>query len=132
VLLVARNPQVSFGLPLLLCAHPMLEAAWAWQRRRQGRASGAGPSLLYLRLVRWATGNLPDRRQTARDNSVAPHLWMLCIVGIAPALLWWQDGTALLVALVVRVGVQMAAVKLLSGTPASGCNSASEAAAVEN
>ncbi len=131
VLLVARNPQVSTWLPVLLCAHPVLEAAWAWQRRRQGRTPGAGPSLLYLRLVRWASGNLPDRRQVARDTSVAPHLWMLCIVGIAPALMWWQDDTALLFALLVRVGVQVAAVKLLSGVPTAARSSAAEAAPVE-
>lgn len=117
LMLVARNPSVSVWLPALLCAHPALEAAWAWHRRRQGKSQAATPSLVYRRLVRWATGNPPDRRQAARDSGVGPHLWMLSIVGIAPALLWWHEPLALLLALAFRVGVQVAAVKLLSGLP---------------
>jgi hypothetical protein len=115
-LLVLRNPAVSWWLPLLLCAHPLLEAAFAWWRLRQGAALQEGPSLLYLQLVRWATGNPTDRRQALGDNAVAPHLWMLCIVGITPAVLWWQDSSALVLALVLRLAVQAGVAKLLAGT----------------
>jgi UDP-N-acetylmuramyl pentapeptide phosphotransferase/UDP-N-acetylglucosamine-1-phosphate transferase len=118
LLLVHRNAQVSGLFVLLVCAHPLLEAAWAWHRLRKGAADAEGPSLVYLRLVRWATGNAPDRRQSTRDNGVAPHLWMLSIVGLAPAVLWWQDPTALALALLVRVAVQAAAARLLAGLPA--------------
>jgi hypothetical protein len=113
---VLRNPAVSWWLPLLLCAHPLLEAAFAWWRLRQGAALQEGPSLLYLQLVRWATGNPTDRRQALGDNAVAPHLWMLCIVGITPAVLWWQDSSALVLALVLRLAVQAGVAKLLAGT----------------
>ncbi len=114
-LLVLRNPSVSLCMPLLLCAHPVLEAAFAWWRLRQGAALQEGPSLLYLQLVRWATGNPTDRRQALGDNAVAPHLWMLCIVGIMPAVLWWQDSGALVLALVLRLAVQAGVAKLLAG-----------------
>jgi UDP-GlcNAc:undecaprenyl-phosphate/decaprenyl-phosphate GlcNAc-1-phosphate transferase len=116
-LLVLRNPTVSPWLPLLLCAHPVLEALSAWQRLRRGAPLHEGPSLLYLKLVRWATGNAPDRRQSARDNGVVPHLWMLSIVGLTPAVLWWQDGTVLAAALLLRVLVQLGVVRLLVGQP---------------
>jgi hypothetical protein len=113
--LVLRNPSVSLCMPVLLCAHPLLEAAFAWWRLRQGAALQEGPSLLYLQLVRWATGNPADRRQALGDNAVAPHLWMLCIVGITPAVLWWHSSGALLVAIVLRLLVQVAVAKLLAG-----------------
>jgi UDP-GlcNAc:undecaprenyl-phosphate/decaprenyl-phosphate GlcNAc-1-phosphate transferase len=113
LLLVQRNAAVSAGFALLVCAHPLLEAVVAWHRLRRGAAAAEGPSLLYLRLVRWATGNAPDRRQAARDNGVAPHLWMLSIVGLAPAVLWWQDSLALGLALLLRVAVQVAVHRLL-------------------
>jgi UDP-N-acetylmuramyl pentapeptide phosphotransferase/UDP-N-acetylglucosamine-1-phosphate transferase len=115
LLLVQRNAAVSGLFALLVCAHPLLEAAWAWHRLRKGAKAAEGPSLLYLQLVRWATGNMPDRRQSPRDNGVAPHLWMLSIVGLAPAVLWWQEPTALALALLLRVAVQVAAARLLAG-----------------
>jgi UDP-GlcNAc:undecaprenyl-phosphate/decaprenyl-phosphate GlcNAc-1-phosphate transferase len=118
LLLVQRNVAVSGLFALLVCAHPLLEAAWAWHRLRKGARAAEGPSLMYLQLVRWATGNLPDRRQSARDNGVAPHLWMLSIVGLTPAVLWWQEPTALALALLLRVAVQVAAARLMAGTPA--------------
>jgi UDP-N-acetylmuramyl pentapeptide phosphotransferase/UDP-N-acetylglucosamine-1-phosphate transferase len=116
-LLVQRNAAVSGLFALLVCAHPLLEAAWAWHRLRRGVKAAEGPSLLYLQLVRWATGNAPDRRQSPRDNGVAPHLWMLSIVGLTPAVLWWQEPVALALALLLRVAVQVAAARLLAGTP---------------
>jgi UDP-N-acetylmuramyl pentapeptide phosphotransferase/UDP-N-acetylglucosamine-1-phosphate transferase len=115
LLLVQRNAAVSGLFALLVCAHPLLEAAWAWHRLRKGAQDAEGPSLLYLQLVRWATGNAPDRRQSARDNGVAPHLWMLSIVGLAPAVWWWQEPLALALALLLRVAVQVAAARLLVG-----------------
>jgi UDP-N-acetylmuramyl pentapeptide phosphotransferase/UDP-N-acetylglucosamine-1-phosphate transferase len=114
-LLVLRNPSVSLWLPVLLCAHPVLEALFAWWRLREGAALQEGPSLLYLQVVRWATGNPADRRQALGDNAMAPHLWMLCIVGITPAVLWWQDSGALVAAIVVRLAVQAGVAKLLAG-----------------
>jgi hypothetical protein len=116
-LLVLRNSGVSGLVPVLLCAHPLLEAAWAWQLLRRGVVGHEGPSLLYFKLVRWATGHLPDRRQSTRDNGVVPHLWMLSIVGLTPAVLWWQHGAALAGVLVLRVLVQLAVARLLAGQP---------------
>jgi UDP-N-acetylmuramyl pentapeptide phosphotransferase/UDP-N-acetylglucosamine-1-phosphate transferase len=118
-LLVQRNAAVSGLFALLVCAHPLLEAAWAWHRLRKGAKAAEGPSLMYLQLVRWATGNAPDRRQAARDNGVAPHLWMLSIVGLAPAVLWWQEPMALAGALLLRAVVQVAAARLMVGMPSA-------------
>jgi UDP-GlcNAc:undecaprenyl-phosphate/decaprenyl-phosphate GlcNAc-1-phosphate transferase len=119
LLLVQRNAAVSGLFALLVCAHPLLEAAWAWHRLRKGAKAAEGPSLMYLQLVRWATGNAPDRRQAVRDNGVAPHLWMLSIVGLAPAVLWWQEPVALALALLLRVAVQVAAARLMTGLPSA-------------
>jgi UDP-N-acetylmuramyl pentapeptide phosphotransferase/UDP-N-acetylglucosamine-1-phosphate transferase len=116
VCLTARHPEVSALFAVLLCSHSLIAAAGAWRRgghQALDSADNRVPSLLYHRLVRWATGNPPDRRRPERDTSVMPHLWMLSVASIAPALLWWQHTQALAAALAFRVLLQWAVSRLL-------------------
>jgi hypothetical protein len=69
--------------------------------------------------VRWATGNPPDRRRPERDTSVMPHLWMLSVASITPALLWWKQTLALAAALGFRVLLQWAVSRLLDDPKAA-------------
>ena len=101
---------------MVLCSHSLIEAADAWRRTRScdfDSADNRVPSVLYHRLVRWATGNPPDRRRPERDTSVMPHLWMLSVASIAPATLWWKHTAALVLALLFRVLLQWAVSRLL-------------------
>jgi UDP-N-acetylmuramyl pentapeptide phosphotransferase/UDP-N-acetylglucosamine-1-phosphate transferase len=134
VCLTVRHPEVSALFALLLCSHSLIAAAGAWHRGGvkglDDNADNRVPSLLYHRLVRWATGNPPDRRRPARDTSVMPHLWMLSVASIAPALLWWQQTQALAAALAFRVLLQWAVSRLLDVPRAPPCDTPAAIAAV--
>jgi UDP-N-acetylmuramyl pentapeptide phosphotransferase/UDP-N-acetylglucosamine-1-phosphate transferase len=114
--LTARHPEVSVLFAVLLCSHSLIAAAGAYRRGGIESLDGTDnrvPSLLYHRIVRWATGNPPDRRRPERDTSVTPHLWMLSVASIAPALLWWKQTAMLATALAFRVLLQWAVSRLL-------------------
>ncbi len=116
VCLTARHTELSAWFAVLLCSHSLIAAAGAWQRGGHlalDSADNRVPSLLYHRIVRWATGNPPDRRRPERDTSVMPHLWMLSVASIAPAVLWWQHPQALATAVAFRVLLQWAVSRLL-------------------
>ena len=99
VCLTIRHPQISALFALLLCSHSLIEAARAWKRSGFAgldRLDNRAPSLLCHRLVRWVTGNPPDRRRPERDTSVVPPLWMLMsVASITPALICWHNAAAL-------------------------------------
>jgi UDP-GlcNAc:undecaprenyl-phosphate/decaprenyl-phosphate GlcNAc-1-phosphate transferase len=133
VCLTARHPEVSAWFAVLLCSHSLIAAAGACKRGGMDSLDGADnrvPSLLYHRLVRWATGNPPDRRRPERDTSVMPHLWMLSVASIAPALLWWKQSMALAAALAFRVLLQWAVSRLLDVPRAPPCATPAAIAAV--
>lgn len=101
LLLLHRNPSVSPIFPLLLCAYPIFETVFTIYRRRiiRGVAAGAPDgihlhTLIYRRVIRQFTARVlqtPNRR----NSMTAPYLWMLCLMSVIPALLWW-DNTAVL------------------------------------
>jgi len=103
VLLMGRNPAVSPMFPLLLCAYPIVETMFSIYRKRFIRGMSPGVPdgvhlhmLVYKRLMRWAIG--PDeRRQTRRNSMTSPYLWLLCLLSVIPAVLWW-DSTPVLAA----------------------------------
>ena len=116
VCLTLRHAEVSVLFAVVLCSHSLIEAASAWKRNGLAGLDSVDnrvPSLLFHRLVRWATGNPPDRRRPERDTSVMPHLWMLSVASITPALLWWKHTAALLAALMLRVALHWAVSSLL-------------------
>ena len=125
LVLTARHAEISALFAVVLCSHSLIEAADAWRRTRScdfDSADNRVPSVLYHRLVRWATGNPPDRRRPERDTSVMPHLWMLSVASIAPATLWWKHTVALVLALLFRVLLQWAVNRLLDVPPNSPSN----------
>ena len=102
VLLLGRNPDVSPIFTLLLCAYPIFETIFTIYRRKfvRGVATGAPDgihlhTLIHRRLVRGSEGHTPERRQTQRNSLTSPYLWLLCLLTVIPAVLWW-DNTALL------------------------------------
>ena len=107
VLLLLRNPQVSPMFPLLLCAYPIFETVFSIYRKKVLRGSSPGlpdgvhlHMLVYKRLMRWETG-AHDRRQTTRNSMTSPYLWLLCLLSVIPAVLWWQNTAVLTVFLVL-------------------------------
>ena len=39
--------------------------------------------------MRWGAGT-HDRRKTTRNSMTSPYLWLLCLLSVVPAVLWWQ------------------------------------------
>ena len=111
LLLLHRNPQVSPMFPLLICIYPVFETVFSIYRRRFLREHSPGVpdgihlhSLIYRRVMRWAAGERNARALTRRNSMTSPYLWLLCMVGIVPALLWW-DSTPILGSFIVLFGV---------------------------
>ena len=116
VLLLHRNPTVSPIFVLLLCGYPIFETVFTMYRRKLVRGVSTGApdgihlhTLIHRRLVRWADGATPERRQTQRNSRTSPYLWLLCLMSVIPAVLWW-DNTAVLS---VFVGLFVASYVLL-------------------
>ena len=110
VLLITRNAQVSPLFPLLLCAYPIFETVFSMYRKFFLRNMSPGipdgvhlHMLVYKRLMRWTLGT-SARQKTARNSMTSPYLWMLCMLAVVPAMLFWNS-TPVLGGFIVLFGV---------------------------
>ena len=108
VLLLARNSDVSPMFALLLCAYPIFETLFTIYRRKVLKGVPAGlpdgihlHTLIHRRVVRVALGSSSERRQTVRNSMTSPYLWLLCLLSVVPAVLWWNNTAILTVFLVL-------------------------------
>jgi UDP-N-acetylmuramyl pentapeptide phosphotransferase/UDP-N-acetylglucosamine-1-phosphate transferase len=111
ILLLHRNPTVSPMFPLLVCIYPVFETVFSIYRRVRLRGQPAGMpdgihlhSLIYRRIMRWAVGKSSKRSLTRRNSMTSPYLWMLCMLAVLPAMLFW-DSTPVLVAFILLFGL---------------------------
>jgi UDP-N-acetylmuramyl pentapeptide phosphotransferase/UDP-N-acetylglucosamine-1-phosphate transferase len=111
ILLLVRNPEVSPIFPLLVCIYPAFETLFSIYRRRFLRAVPPNMpdgihlhSLLYRRVMRWAVGNRSAKALTRRNSMTSPYLWLLCMLSVVPAILFW-DNTAMLTAALLLFAV---------------------------
>ena len=107
ILLLHRNPTVSPMFPLLACIYPVFETVFSIYRRVMLRDQPAGMpdgihlhSLIYRRVMRWAVGKRSRRSLARRNSMTSPYLWMLCMLAVLPAMLFW-DSTPTLVAFIL-------------------------------
>jgi UDP-N-acetylmuramyl pentapeptide phosphotransferase/UDP-N-acetylglucosamine-1-phosphate transferase len=98
ILLLHRNPGVSPMFPLLLCAYPIFETVFSIYRKKFLRGMSPGVPdgihlhmLVYKRLMRWAVGRREARVITRRNSLTSPYLWVLCLMSVVPAILWWES-----------------------------------------
>ncbi len=111
ILLLHRNPSVSPMFPLLVCVYPVFETVFSIYRRKVVRGMPVGApdgihlhSLIYRRIMKWAVGG-SFRRSAARRNSMtSPYLWMLCMLAVVPAMLFW-DSTLILAGFILLFGM---------------------------
>lgn len=106
ILLLVRNPQVSPMFPLLVCIYPVFETLFSIYRRRFLKAVPPSMpdgihlhSLIYRRLLRWAVGERSAKELTRRNSMTSPFLWLLCMLSVAPAMLFYDRTPVLLVLL---------------------------------
>lgn len=106
ILLLVRNPEVSPMFPLLVCVYPAFETLFSVYRRSFLRAAAPSVpdgihlhSLIYRRLVRWAAGSRSAKALTRRNSMTSPYLWVLSMLSVFPAVLFWDDTGMLQLAL---------------------------------
>jgi UDP-N-acetylmuramyl pentapeptide phosphotransferase/UDP-N-acetylglucosamine-1-phosphate transferase len=102
ILLVHRNAQVSPMFALLLGIYPAFETLFSIYRRRflRGRPMGMPDgahlhSLIYRRFLRWAAGERTARELTRRNSMTSPYLWMLSMLSVIPAVIFWDSSAVL-------------------------------------
>jgi UDP-N-acetylmuramyl pentapeptide phosphotransferase/UDP-N-acetylglucosamine-1-phosphate transferase len=102
ILLLDRNDAVSPLFPLLACIYPVFETLFSIYRRWILRSRPAHlpdgihlHSLIYRRVVRWALGDRSHRARTRRNAMTSPVLWLLCMLSVVPATVFWSDTAVL-------------------------------------
>ena len=95
--LVMRHREVSAWYPVLLFVYPIFETCFSIYRKKFVRGMSPGipdgvhlHMLVYKRLMRWAVGTKTAHEITRRNSYTSPYLWLLCLLGVIPATLFWQ------------------------------------------
>ncbi|MFC4518877.1 MraY family glycosyltransferase [Cupriavidus pinatubonensis] len=103
ILLVLRNPQVSAWYPVLMVIYPIFETLFSIYRRRVLKGVPAGypdgvhlHTLIYQRLMRWAVGSKDVRHRLRRNSMTSPYLWLISLLAVLPATLFWNSRLMLL------------------------------------
>ena len=97
VLLVMRNNQVSTWYAALLLISPVFETLFSAYRRLFLRGQSPGTpdgihlhSLIFRRIVVWAVGRRDARALLVRNALTSPYLWLLSLMAVIPATLFWR------------------------------------------
>lgn len=97
IMLVMRHREVSAWYPVLLFVYPIFETCFSIYRKKFVRGMSPGipdgvhlHMLVYKRLMRWAVGTKTAHEITRRNSLTSPYLWLLCLIGVIPATLFWQ------------------------------------------
>lgn len=111
LLLVMRNPDVSTWYAALLLIYPVFETIFSAYRRVFLRGkSPAVPdgihlhSLIFRRIVQWAVGRKEARALMRRNSLTSPYLWLLSLMAVIPATMFWKNTTALILFCFLFVG----------------------------
>ncbi|WP_186424856.1 MraY family glycosyltransferase [Cupriavidus metallidurans] len=110
ILLVLRNSQVSAWYPVLMVIYPIFETLFSIYRRKVLKGVPAGypdgvhlHTLIYRRLIRWAIGSQDARHRLRRNSMTSPYLWLLSLLAVLPATLFWNNRIVLLSFVIVFV-----------------------------
>lgn len=99
ILLVHRNPEVSAWCPLLLMVYPVWETVFSMIRRgSEGGLQRMGQpdalhlhQLIYRRLMKRYVGSAEPRHRILRNSLTSMYLWVLSLMSIVPAVLFWNQ-----------------------------------------
>ncbi|OZA75836.1 glycosyltransferase [Polynucleobacter sp. 39-46-10] len=106
VMLTYRHQEISPWFALLINGYPILETLFTIYRRKihQGKSPGQPDgihfhTLIYRRILR------PHCNESvfSANARTAPYLWALTILGITPAILWWESTPILMAASLVFI-----------------------------
>jgi UDP-N-acetylmuramyl pentapeptide phosphotransferase/UDP-N-acetylglucosamine-1-phosphate transferase len=104
ILLIARNPQVSAWYGALLLIYPVFETLFSIYRKKFIRGISPGlpdgihlHMLIFKRLVRWTVGRRDARALTRRNSMTSPYLWLLSLMAVVPATIFWNNNLVLVI-----------------------------------
>ncbi|MEK8045015.1 MraY family glycosyltransferase [Ideonella margarita] len=105
LLLINRNQSVSVVSPMLLMAYPLFETLFTMYRRHflQGRSISRPDgmhlhTLIYRRKMRWSSKNVGNLETNTGNARTSPPLWLINMIAVVPAIVWWDNTAALLIA----------------------------------
>ncbi|WP_050479299.1 MraY family glycosyltransferase [Herbaspirillum rhizosphaerae] len=114
ILLVMRNPEVSSWYALLLLIYPVFETLFSVYRRVFLRGQSPGMpdgihlhSLIFRRVVVWAVGRHDARALRHRNSMTSPYLWLLSLLAVLPATLFWRHTGILMLCSLVFIATYM-------------------------
>ncbi len=99
VMLTYRHREISPWFALLINGYPIVETLFTIYRRKihQGKSPGQPDgihfhTLIYRRIL------LPHHCQGifSANAKTAPYLWVLTVLGVTPAILWWHSTPTLI------------------------------------
>ncbi|MPW17413.1 glycosyltransferase [Paraburkholderia sp. CNPSo 3157] len=96
VLLVAHNPGVSAWYGAAVVIYPTFETLFSIYRRiLRGRSAGAPDglhlhTLVYRRILKHGLDEDNLRQRIWRNSQTSMYLWVLSLVGIIPATIFWD------------------------------------------
>lgn len=98
VLLTARHIEVSKWFPLLLCIYPVFETVFTIYRRVILKRIHPGMpdashlhQLIHRRVVRLSNVVKDVQFQSYRNSMTSPYLWLLCLLAVVPAVVFWRS-----------------------------------------
>jgi UDP-N-acetylmuramyl pentapeptide phosphotransferase/UDP-N-acetylglucosamine-1-phosphate transferase len=123
ILLIVRNPGVSAWYAMTVAIYPVFETLFSIYRRRVVRGRPAGSpdglhlhTLVYRRVVRKGLNANNLRQRALRNSFTSVYLWVLSLIAIIPATLFWNTPIVLAGAsfafVVVYVGLYVSIVRM--------------------
>jgi len=98
ILLVRHNPEVSPWFPLTAMFYPIWETLYSMYRRRVVRRSPMMRpdklhlhQLVYYRAVKFMTQSQSVLDQAMRSAIAATYLWVVALMCVIPAVLFWDE-----------------------------------------
>ena len=103
VMLVSRNSAVSPWFALMLVGYPATETLFTIYRRKFLHRTASGQpdamhlhQLIYRRLLSMPKEQLTDAARVQLNSTTSVFLWILTLISLVPALLFWRDTTWLI------------------------------------
>jgi UDP-N-acetylmuramyl pentapeptide phosphotransferase/UDP-N-acetylglucosamine-1-phosphate transferase len=104
VLLLAAHPSISAWYALLVSIYPTWETLFSMYRRKVVRGMPIDVpdrvhlhTLMYKRVRCRGMHACEPRKSLRRNSGTSPYLWLLALLGVVPATLFWHNGVLMVV-----------------------------------
>lgn len=107
VLLVYRHQQISPWFALLINSYPIVETLFTVYRRKiHQNKNPSHPDGIHFHTLIYRRVLSPSQKPSgifSTNSKTAPYLWLLSIMSVSPAIIFWQNTYALMIAGMVFV-----------------------------